>query len=284
MLSQYRLRFCEDSTFHRAKTKRECVLIMTIILKRCVIILISITVIQLPVTADEVIKTSFYVVNNSNKTIYGTEIASLRDGTIVLSLPSGGAQRFKTGTYKFAYCPKPDKIVAAEKLIQEKKNDAALELLAEALSEYGLIGWGGRIVFLQNIVLLRTGRTKEAEKSIRYGLTLPLRKKARSKLQLSLVDVLIKSQKLEEAEALIAKLSISEAAIEPNVYNRRGDLLSAKGKNKEAVLQYLKTILLLPDAGAKVRKAAYDRIIRSLKDLGDERYKQFIERRKVEFP
>ncbi len=228
--------------------------------------------------------TEYYVVNNNGAHIYGVGIEAVAGDAIVLKLPGGGSQRFRKGTYRSGHCPKPEALKTAESFIRDKKPDAALAALDDAQKRYGILGWGGRISLLEGRIHAAQDRPQEAEAAYRRGLEQTDDSDAtRARIAVALVATLIDRDRGEEAERLLHGISTEDPEIGTYVFNTRGRLLAAQGLKREAVLQYLKTILLFPKAGA-VRRDAYREVIALLEELGDDRYLVFEKQRKEDYP
>ncbi len=227
-------------------------------------------------------KSDFYIVGKNNKKIYGIGISSDKSGNISLKLPHGGNQKFKKGSYKSAHCPKPNELTKAGRLIKEKKFDKAQILLEEAFRSYCFLGWAGRIGLLQCKLLKRQKKFSEANKIILESFKYQLSEKYAKAFTFEKIDVLIELKKFEEAEQELIKLGSLEPDVVAFKYNSLGKLSALRGNKKEAILHYLKTILLVKNSENR-RKNAYLNVIKLMQEMNDNRHIEFSKKMKDEF-
>ncbi len=227
-------------------------------------------------------KTDFYIVSKNNKNIYGIGISSDKSGNISLKLPHGGNQRFKKGTYNSAHCPKPKELTKASRLIKAKKFDEAERLLEETFRSYCHLGWAGKIGLLQAKLLKWQNKFSEAEKVINETLTYSLSEKHSKMLKFEKIDGLIELKKLEEAEHELMSLKSLKPKVAAFKYNSLGKLSTMHGNTKEAMLHYLKTILLVKKREPR-RKNAYINVIKLMQEMNDNRHVEFSKKMKEEF-
>jgi len=228
-------------------------------------------------------KTKFYVIDTAKNTIYGIGISADEKGTISLKLVRGGNQKFKKGKYLSAHCPKPKILKKAVKLAKEKKFDEALNSLKKAFSSYCYLGWAGEISLLRSKLYKRSKKFKDAQKVIREGMRFPMNTKSKDALKRAEIDILISLKHYDKAETALKNLNSLESETVIFRNSSTGKILEAKGLKEEAVLQYLKTILLFSKSH-KPRKDAYKQVIRLLKDMNDNRYKDFAKQMKADYP
>ena len=140
------------------------------------------------------------------------------------------------------------------------------------------------------IVLGEFGRTlqsegiESAEKVIKEALRYPNDEKSKAKLKQALVEALLALNKLDDADRIVRGLKTSNPKVACFVFNTRGKLLAAQGKKKEALLQYLKTVLIFDKSVGSVRKDAYREVVALLKEMKDQRARRFEAKMKKEYP
>jgi len=217
-----------------------------------------------------------WIIDRTGRRAVGVALTAEKNGTLRLQLKAGGpVQTFKPGTYRYAYIPKPAEIARIEQLFAAGKN-ADVEKQAPLLFEkYKFLGWGDHVAYLHGGVLLRQGKAAEALDVFDRGK--PYTVLHGSELLEGRVDALIVLGKEDDARRELANLAKSDDRnVAAFVFNARGRLLVKQGKKKDAVLEYLKTLLLFkPGVVSAARKEARANVVALLKDLKDPRAKEF---------
>ena len=87
------------------------------------------------------------------------------------------------------------------------------------------------------------------------------------------IKCLIKAQKYDKTEELLKNLMMSkDDTIAAKAFNMRGEALLAQGQKKQAVLEYLKTLLLFDKKKAQAERAyAKKQAVAIMKELKDPR-------------
>lgn len=233
--------------------------------------------------AEESLTTEYYVVNKLNRPVYGAAISADGDGNISLRLASGATQNFRPGAYLSAHCPKPGVLATASQLLDQGQWMEALALLEPAYAEFRYLGWAGKIGQMKGRALSALGRHSEAIAALEESLASEADELQQSKLQAVLIDSLIGAGEYDRAQQRLAELkSLTPDAVAFR-HNRLGRILDEKGQKKEAVLQYLKTVLLV-DRSSRFRKPAYEQVIALMKEMKDERYREYEKRMREEYP
>lgn len=224
-----------------------------------------------------------YVQPTNGDKVVGSSLSSDGTGNLTLKLKGGASRNFRRGTYRSAWTPKPKEVVAAEATIRKGDMSGALKQLEQAYRKYRYVGWGGYTAYMQAKIYLKTGKNNDAERVCRDALRLPLSESESAKLKQGLVQSLLAQNKITEAKREIKNLRTTEPKVAAFVFNVRGDLLQKENKPKEAVLQYLKTILLFDKSVGSVRKEAYVETVKILEELKDNRAKSFKARYQAEY-
>jgi hypothetical protein len=207
-----------------------------------------------------------YVQPTNGDKVVGSSLSSDGTGNLTLKLKGGASRNFRRGTYRSAWMPKPKEVVAAEATIRKGDMSGALQQLEQAYRKYRYVGWGGYTAYMQAKIFLKTGKNSDAERVCRDALRLPLSESESAKLKQGMVQSLLAQNKVTEAKREIKNLRTTK-----------------EGKPKEAVLQYLKTILLFDKSVGSVRKEAYVETVKILEELKDNRAKQFKARYQAEY-
>jgi len=216
-----------------------------------------------------------WVEERSGKKIRGAGLEQqTADGTLLLDL--GGAKRtFPKGTYNRAYVDMP----GAVKKLQDVFNGGDFALVQKVapkiLDEYGYVGWGDLVCYFLGMVDVERGNFKAAlsrfEQGKQYrganGMTLA------QGYALALAGLKQNEPALQLLGNIVSRGNDEAAGF---AFNLRGKIYASQGKKHEAVLEYLKTLIVLKsEAADRDRKEAKSQVVALLKEMGDPRYKEF---------
>lgn len=213
-----------------------------------------------------------YVVDARGNKIPGTRLTADKDGNLSLQIEAGGpVTNFRVGNYQSAMSPKTKEIQALEQLYADGKLDNVTATADKLYPQYQYLGWGGTISYYAGMALLDKGNASAA--LLLFDRGLGLKDVGTEVLTKGKIQALLALQKTAEAQALLDKLTVSnEPGIAIFTFNTRGKLLAAEGKKKEAVLQYMKTMLLFkPGTYPKERDEARKAVAALLRSMGDSR-------------
>ncbi len=217
-----------------------------------------------------------WVLTRSGQRISGIRLTARPDGTLELALGRRGPiQRFRPGAYRAAFIPEPNYVRRLALLFEQKQYDQVIQFAPNLFNQLKFLGWGDYIAALHASALLEKGRAKEALQVIQAAQ--PFVGLHGDELTRARVLALVKLGKKEQALAELKKLSGSNnPKLAAFAFNLRGDILAEEGKKKDAVLQYLKTVLLFSQAElGPERTDARKKVVALLKELKDPRYKDF---------
>ncbi len=213
-----------------------------------------------------------YVIDARGNKIAGSRLTADKDGNLSLQIEAGGpVTTFRVGNYQSAMSPKTREIQALEQLYAEGKLDKVAEAAAKLYPQSQYLGWGGTVAYYEGMGLLDKGNASAALLVFDRGLG--LKDAGAEALTKGKIQTLLALQKTAEAQALLDKLATaSDPGIAIFTFNTRGKLLAAEGKKKEAVLQYLKSMLLFkPGTYPKERDEARKAVVALLRSMGDSR-------------
>ena len=94
---------------------------------------------------------------------------------------------------------------------------------------------------------------------------------------------MLAQNKTKAAKSALEKMRTTDPKVAAFVFNARGELLQKEGKPKEAILQYLKTVLLFDKSVGSVRQDAYKEVVGILEELKDNRAASFKARYNQEY-
>jgi tetratricopeptide (TPR) repeat protein len=216
-----------------------------------------------------------YVVPNSGATIYGTTLTSDTTGNLRLALKAGASRNFRRGTYKTAWTPEPKEVKAAKAIIRTGNMAGALKELESAYRKYRYVGWAGDIGLYRAKILLKMNKNADAEQACRDALGMPNSDLQIAKLKQGLIKAMLAQNKTDAAKKELVKMRTTDPKVAAFVFNARGQMLEKEGKPKEAILQYLKTVLLFDKSVGSVRQDAYRQVVSILETLKDSRAATF---------
>jgi tetratricopeptide (TPR) repeat protein len=223
-----------------------------------------------------------FVIDARGQKVEGDKLSSDPTGNLVLK-NGPVSQKFPRGRYKRAWTPMPPEVASARKAYNARQLDAALSKFGAAFTKYKYIGWAGYCGYFKGAIQMQQKKFSDAEKTFADGLRYPNDAKSIARLQKGQIEALLAQNKTDAAKRILGKLRSADPDVATFVFNTRGAMLKAEGKKKEAVLQYLKTILLFKDAEKSVRKQAYVEAIGLMDDLKDRRAGAFKAKYKSEF-
>jgi len=215
-----------------------------------------------------------YVVDKGGNRIGGDSLTANEEGDLQLKI-KGAVRTFKRGTYRYGYVPKPRQVELLEKAFEQERYDLVKEKAPEIFDTYKYLGWGDLISYWYGQAYIAEKNPAEALRKFEEG----------ERYAGPHVDALAKGKvtayldlgKDKEAGELLGKLKGSpNDGVAAFGFYASGRLLEKDGKKKEAVLQYLKTVLLFEPGGsvAVERQQAKAAAAALLKQMGDPRHEQ----------
>jgi predicted negative regulator of RcsB-dependent stress response len=214
-----------------------------------------------------------FVIDNNNGKISGDALVATDAGDLQLQI--GGATRiFKRGSYKAAFVPKPNEVELLEKALDLGKHDVIQAKAGDIFDKYKYLGWGGHVAYIEAIAQLADDKAPQALRTIQQGERYA--GMHGDELKMGKAKVLMALDKTAEAEALLAQLKKAEGPdVAAFAFNMSGQILAKQGKKKEAVLQYMKTLLVFEPGTVNVeRQEAKKQAVALLREMGDPRFKQ----------
>ena len=214
-----------------------------------------------------------YVVTTQDKKITGTKITANSNGDIDLKTDRG-VMSFDRGNYKRAYQPRPNQVKKLIEFFKNKEYDKVIKYAPQVREKYHFLGWGDMIAYVYGMALTRKGKPQEAVRAIERGEEVA--RKFGTRLKRAKAMAFQKQGKTEDAlEILNELIEEGEQGAAAFAFNTKGQIKADQGKKKEAVLEYLKTVLLFKPQDAKNnRRKAKKRAIQLLEEMGDPRVKK----------
>jgi hypothetical protein len=217
-----------------------------------------------------------YVIDARGQKLDGIELkVTSPNGDLELNVDGRVRLPFKAGNYKAACIPKPDDVAALEKAYDEGRHADVTKAAGALFDKYKFVGWGGSAAYLEGMSLLKTGKPQDALRAFTKGKQ--YEGEAADDLNRGVVNALMELKDWAKVQPMLGSMVASsrkpDAAL---AFLLRGRILEEDGKNKEAVLEYLKVVLFFEDAAGvhETRDEARSRAIALLKKMNDGRWKQ----------
>jgi len=196
-----------------------------------------------------------YVWLKDNRKIPGKSLSADQDGTIHLIMQKGNAQQtFKRSQVRAAYIPKPDNVKKLEAAYESGRYPVVLGNAKKLFDQYKFLGWGDFIAYLEGMCHVKAKKYDEALKSFDQGK--PYEFLFRDKLYGGRAMALIgMKQYTQAANYLKVLMKDADPGTAAFAFNARGKIYAETGKEREAVLEYLKTLLIISPADAGPERA-----------------------------
>jgi hypothetical protein len=217
-----------------------------------------------------------YVIDARGQKHEGIELkVTSTSGDIELNVDGRVRLPFKAGGYKTAVIPKPDDVAALEKALVEGRYADIAKATGPLFEKYKYLGWGGGVAYLEGMSLLKQGKAQDALRSFAKGKQ--FEGEAADDLGRGVVTALLELKETAKVQPMLAAMVTSNRKADAAfAFASRGRMLEDAGKNKEAVLEYLKVLLFFEDGTGvhEFREDARARAVALLKKMNDGRWKQ----------
>lgn len=226
-------------------------------------------------------------IKTKTKTITADKITSDSKGVLTYTA-SGFSQKIKPGDYEYARIPKPKEVNNAFNKLKSKKYDETVKEFEKAYQDYRYLGWDVYCIYYGAYALDKDGKKAEAIAMINRLTEMP---EDRSKLpqymeaKKLLAELYIEQSKFNEAQDVLKELGTAQSsAIAAFANVKQGDILLKKGKRKDALLMYLRTVLLFDKNNKKERPEALQKTVEILKGDRNNKYLVFEKMLKTDYP
>jgi len=226
-------------------------------------------------------------VQTKSKRITAEKISSDAKGNLTYKA-SGFSQKVKPGKYLYARIPMPKSVTKAYKLLKSKKYDKALKAFNSAYAKYRYLGWNVYCIYYSGIALDKLKKTDAAIAKLNELKSAPLdREKMGRYLEAKklLATLYIEKGDFSKAQNVLKELgNAKNSAIAAFSNVKQGDILLKQGKKKDALLMYLRTVLLFTKSNTKERPEAFKKTITILKNDKNNKYLIFEKMAKADYP
>ena len=228
-----------------------------------------------------------FIVTKSNKKVIADKVAADSRGVLTYTA-SGFSRKMKPGEYKYARVSKPKAVSNAFKKLKSKKYADAAKAFGKAYKSYRYLGWNVYCIYYGAAALNKNGNKSAAIARINLIKKPPVdRVKIANYLKAKklLAELYIDSNKFDEAEEVLKELGTAQSASIAAFANvKQGDILLKKDKRKDALLMYLRTVLLFNKSNKKERPEALKKTIEILKKDKNNKYLVFEKMLKTDYP
>lgn len=213
-----------------------------------------------------------YVVqaDGSRQKAVAIQVASPQ-GDLNVNVDGRGAVNVKRGSYRYAMIPKPAEVQQLEQLFEEGKYQDVAKNATAVFEAYKFLGWGDVVGGLQAEAYLALKQNDAARKVLEKAA--PFTAEGQDALMRANLLIMLDAKEFDKIEEILSKLVLSkEEAYAAFAFNMRGQIFALQGQKKQAVLEYLKTLLLFD--GRKLRKEraeAKKQAVAIMKELNDPR-------------
>jgi len=250
------------------------------------IILSTVFLAAVLVAAPVVAQKGSYI-KTKTRTITAQKITADSQG--VLTYKKGQiSQKIKPSAYLYARIPMPKKIRDASSKYKAKKYSEASSQFSKCYNEYKYLGWDVFCIYYDAMALDKLGKKSEAIVKIKLLEKIPLdRKKVKMYFEAkkNLATLYISMDQFNDASTILTQLGMSNNdSIAAFANNANGDILAKQGKKKDALLMYLRTVLLFPKTNKKERPAALVKTAKILKADKNNKYLDFEKILKTDYP
>lgn len=232
-----------------------------------------------------------FILDKKGKKTFAKSINADGSGNLTYQALKGKVKsKVKKGAYQYAWIPYTStvlkKIDAAHKKGPSQK---VADYYLKYAKTYKYLGWD--IYCKYNAALCLDG-TNQTDKAIALlegikasSVINPLMRPHLEQAQSILAGLYSKQGKTDKAAAMIpALVKSSNDDIAGTALVVQGDMLTAKGQDKDAVLSYLQTALLFPKEN-KAREEALYKAIKTMRKMNDAgRAKKFVDMIKKDYP
>lgn len=216
-----------------------------------------------------------YVTNTAGVRVLGVNLTADKDGNLQLQLEAGGpATTYRSGTYRFAYVPKPPDVERLEQAYGQGQADIVVQHAGNVFEKFKFLGWGDRISYIEGMVHVDRNDFNKAKEIFERGLRFRglFAQDLTKGMVLTMIGLNRAGEVKDEVDRMVKAGDDATAAF---AFNARGRILAQEGKKQDAVLEYLKTLLLFkPGTVDSERKRAREQAVALLRELNDARWEQ----------
>jgi hypothetical protein len=212
-----------------------------------------------------------YVIRADGTRLRGRALSADDKGNLTLEVDDKLKMPFSTGSYRYGFIPKPQEVAALEKLFAEKNYDDVIKNASVVFDKYKYLGWCYVIAALQAESYLTQNKINDARRVISAASRLG--GEYRDKLSASIVKLYIADKDFTRADALLKRqLRDADDSTAAQAFCLLGEMAEAQDDKKQAVLEYLKVLMLFEEKKVgETRAIAKSRVLRLMREMKDPR-------------
>jgi len=226
-----------------------------------------------------------YVDRPDGTRVTGRNITGSPDGTITLVTDSG-TLTFQRGQYRAAFAVRPPILDQARQMLAGRQFEEAIPLLTNVARQFPNLTHDIEASMLLGRALIELGKPKEAIEAIeRAGRANPNAFAQGPELEAVYWMALLRDKQLDKLDRMLEtaiKSGSREQAARAQLV--RGDIKTERGQHKEAVMDYLRTVILFKAQAAAQPEALYKTGLAFEQLRDSRRAKDFFQRVTNEFP
>ena len=219
-----------------------------------------------------------FIVRSDKKKIEVSSLDANAQGVLTYKI-KGFSQKLKPGQYIYAHAPMPEDVKNASRKFRAGQYKDAAKAFKEAYNTKRFIGWGSYCIYNAAKALIKVNQQGAAIDTLEILKDFPVDpedSKYFLKAKKLEADILIKEKKLEKVAKVLNLLSKgSDQATAMFANNAKGDLLSAQGKDNEALYMYMRNILLYNPDNSPESVKAIKRVVEILKAQNNPRAAEY---------
>lgn len=230
-----------------------------------------------------------FIVTKKGKKVQTTSIVADDAGNLTFS-KGKVKSKVKRSDYKYAWLPKSSTVLRKiDKAAKKGASQKVADLYLKYANKYKFVGWDIYCKYKAAECLDKIDQTDKAiavlEPIKGTKVRNPLKKPHYQRAMAVLAKLYTKKGENDKAAELIPELiKAKDGEIAGRALVVQGDMLSGQGKDKDAVLSYLQTVLLFPKTNGSRAEALYKTVITMNKMKDSGRAKKFIEMLKTDYP
>lgn len=212
-----------------------------------------------------------YVIRADGSRLRGRALSADAKGNLTLEVDDKLKMPFGPGSYRYGFVPKPQEVAALEKLFAEKNYDDVIKNAPAVFDKYKYLGWCYVIAALQAESYLAQDKTNDARRVISAASRLG--GEYRERLSASIVKLYIADKDFARADALLKRqLRDADDSSAAQAFCLLGEMAEAQDDKKQAVLEYLKVLMLFEEKKVgETRAIAKSRALRLMREMKDPR-------------
>lgn len=218
-------------------------------------------------------KKECYVIkaDGTQQRAYSIKVRDASGSIDVVVDPKMPAIQYTRNGYRYAFIPKPQPVEQISQMLDAGKNDEVAQKARGVYNMVKFVGWGDYVASCEVEALLALGRPTDAQKALTLAKSTPGAN--RDAVVKAEILCLLQNKEYSKVDAYLKQLMTSkddkDAAF---AFNMRGQVYLAQGQKKQAVLEYLKTVLLFDSKKLRKERAeAKKQAIAIMKELKDPR-------------